>query len=225
MVRVVIADSNELIRIGLRTILERQPDVEVVDEAINRNALKEAIIRFEPDVVLIDHSSPGFSIDCVPEILQHNKKVRFVAITQNHTAKTIENALKSGISSYIKKDCDMMEIVDSVTETARGKKFFCGTILEMLREEGIDLDQIGAEPLSCAPISLSEREMEIIGLIAEGYTNQQIADKLFLSSHTINTHRKNIMAKLGINNTAGIVIYAVKCNLVSPNKYLFSAQN
>jgi DNA-binding CsgD family transcriptional regulator len=74
-------------------------------------------------------------------------------------------------------------------------------------------------------VSLSERENEIITLIAEGLTNQQIAEQLFLSNHTINTHRKNIMAKLGVKNTAGIVMYAVKTNLVSPNKFLFAGDS
>lgn len=224
MVKVVIADSNELIRLGLKTVLSRQNQIKVVDEVTNRSELKEAVVRYEPDIVLIDYSCDAFTIDCVPEIIQHNKKVRFIAITQNQSGLSIVNAIRSGITSYVKKDCDLGEIVDSVRETASGKKFFCGTILEMIRQEDINVEDISTELLTCAPVSLSERELEIIALIAEGYTNQQIADKLFLSSHTVNTHRKNIMGKLNINNTAGIVMYAVKCNLVSPNKYLFSAQ-
>jgi len=81
------------------------------------------------------------------------------------------------------------------------------------------------ESFSCEPVVLSEREIEIIVHIAEGNTNVQIADMLHLSSHTINTHRKNIMAKLGVKNTAGIVMYAVKSNLISPNKFLFASEN
>jgi DNA-binding CsgD family transcriptional regulator len=75
---------------------------------------------------------------------------------------------------------------------------------------------------NCEAVSITERELEIITLIAEGYTNVEIADKLFLSPHTVNTHRKNILQKLGVNNTAAIVMYAVKTQLVSPNKFLFS---
>ena len=75
---------------------------------------------------------------------------------------------------------------------------------------------------NCEPVTVSPRELEVIRLIAEGYTNVQIAEKLFLSTHTVNTHRKNIMQKLGVNNTAAIVMYAVKTQLVSPNKFLFS---
>jgi deoxyadenosine/deoxycytidine kinase/DNA-binding CsgD family transcriptional regulator len=89
----------------------------------------------------------------------------------------------------------------------------------------IDVDDIDFESFSCEPVLLSERENEIIVFIAEGQTNAQIAETLFLSNHTINTHRKNIMAKLGVKNTAGIVMYAVKTNLVSPNKFLFAAES
>jgi len=174
-------------------------------------------------VVLIDYTSPDFSIDVIPQALQVNSHVKFVAITPEQSGITLVNAIKSGITSYIKKDCDIDEIVDSVKETAAGGKFFCGQILETIRREAIQVDNIENIDFSCAPLTLSNRELEIIQLIAEGYTNDQISEKLFLSKHTIATHRKNIMAKLGVNNTASIVMYAVKTQLVSPNKFLFSA--
>jgi DNA-binding NarL/FixJ family response regulator len=125
--------------------------------------------------------------------------------------------------SYVKKDCDLTEIINAVEETGRGNKFFCGQILETIRKAAIDVNDIDFDSFSCEPVILSDRENEIITLIAEGLTNIQIAEQLFLSNHTINTHRKNIMSKLGVKNTAGIVMYAVKTNLVSPNKFLFAS--
>lgn len=197
----------------------------MVGEASDAGELKDSIARYEPQVVIIDYSTPGFSIDIIPEVRQYYKEVRFVGLTLNQSALSIVNAVRSGVTSYVKKDCDLGEIVDSVRETSKGNRFFCGTILEMIRKESIDPEEIEETfEVNCEPVTISERELEIIGLIAEGYTNQQIAEKLFLSSHTVNTHRKNIMAKLGVNNTAGIVLYAVKSHLISPNKYLFSAQ-
>jgi DNA-binding NarL/FixJ family response regulator len=135
------------------------------------------------------------------------------------------NALRAGVTSYIKKDCDVHEIVDSIRETAKGGRFFCGQILEAIRREAIDVNDLDIVELSCEPVVISDRELEVIKLIAEGYTNVEIAEKLFLSPHTVNTHRKNIMQKLGVNNTAAIVMYAVKSQLVSPNKFLFSPVN
>jgi DNA-binding CsgD family transcriptional regulator len=94
--------------------------------------------------------------------------------------------------------------------------------LDQIKRENINVEDLHIIDTNCDGVVISERELEVIRYIAEGYTNVEIADKLYLSQHTINTHRKNIMAKLGVNNTAAIVMYAVKTKLVSPNKYLFS---
>jgi DNA-binding NarL/FixJ family response regulator len=219
---VIIADSNDLIRIGLRAILSAERNIEIVGEATNNAELLEQLKSFGASTVLIDYTSPGFNIDIVPKVLQINKKVRFLAITAEQSAQTLVDALRSGITSYVKKDCELSEIVNAVEETGRGNKFFCGQILETIQKANIDVNDLDFDSFSCEAVVLSERENEIIILIAEGLTNEQIAEQLFLSKHTVNTHRKNIMAKLGVKNTAGIVMYAVKTNLVSPNKFLFA---
>ncbi|MDH4473294.1 MAG: response regulator transcription factor [Fluviicola sp.] len=221
--RLVLADSNEIVRIGLRTVLSSERAIEIVGEARSSVELLEIVKNFPTDLVMIDYTSAQFSIDVIPQLLQKYPSIKIVAITPEQSAQTLVNALRSGVKSYVKKDCDSMEIINSVKETGRGNKFFCGQILETIRDASIDVNDIDFDSFSCEPISLSERELEIITLIAEGLTNNQIADHLFLSAHTINTHRKNIMAKLGVKNTAGIVMYAVKTNLVSPNKFLFAA--
>jgi len=222
MASVILADSNELIRIGLRSVLHGLDNIEIVEEAYSNKDLLKKTSSLQPTVVVIDYTSPDFSIDIIPSCLDKSKNTRFVAITYDQSSMTIINAIRSGVTSYIKKDCDLQEIKDAVVETAKGGKFFCGKILETIEQESIDVNQIELLPRNCAPVSLSARELEIIQLIAEGYTNPQIAEKLILSNHTITTHRKNIMAKLGVNNTAAIVMYAVKSRLVSPNKFLFT---
>ncbi len=223
--KVILADSNELSRIGLRTILATKTSFEVIGEATNSNELWLMCKNQDVDEILIDYSSEGFSIDIVPKILNKFPTINFIAITPEQSAKTLLNALRSGIKSYIKKDCSMKEIVDSVIETGKGNNFFCGKVLETIQKSNISIEDLDTDSFTCEPISLSERENEIIKMIAEGYTNVQIAEQLFLSNHTVNTHRKNILAKLGVNNTAGIVIYAVKTNIVSPNKFLFASDN
>jgi DNA-binding NarL/FixJ family response regulator len=223
--KIILADSNELIRIGLRAVLSSEKNLQIVGEATDNDELFSLIKNFGSDIVLIDYTSTGFSIDIIPKVLSKFPNVNFVAITPEQSAQTLVNALRSGVKSYVKKDCDVSEIINSVKETGRGNKFFCGQILETIQRASIDVDDIDFESFSCEPILLSERENEIIVFIAEGQTNAQIAEILFLSNHTINTHRKNIMAKLGVKNTAGIVMYAVKTNLVSPNKFLFAAES
>jgi DNA-binding NarL/FixJ family response regulator len=221
-VKVIIADSNDIVRVGLRTILSSDKFTQIIGEATNSDDLEEQVKNFDTDIVLIDYTSPGFTIDIIPRILSANKNLKFIAITPEQNANIVVDALRSGVMSYIKKDCDIPEILSSVKETGAGNKFFCGQILESIQRAEVNVEDLDFESFTCEPVLLSEREVEIITLIAEGYTNSQIADLLHLSPHTINTHRKNIMGKLGTKNTAGIVMYAVKTNLVSPNKFLFA---
>lgn len=221
---IVLADSNELMRVGLRTVLKSIPSLEIVGEAKSGKELLSQIKDFEVDIVVIDYTSQGFEIDDVVKTLNKKSSIKILAITPEQSAQTLVDALKSGVQSYVKKDCDITEIIDAVKETMDGKKFFCGQILETIQRASINVNDMDLENFSCEPVTLSERESEVITLIAEGLTNLQIASQLFLSNHTVNTHRKNIMAKLGVRNTAGIVMYAVKTNLVSPNKFLFAAE-
>jgi DNA-binding NarL/FixJ family response regulator len=224
-VHVILADSNDLVRVGLRTILNSHGGFKIVGEAHDKEELLEQVKNFGAAVILIDYTSPGFDIDIIPKVLSQNKLVKFLAITPEQSAQTLVDALRSGVISYVKKDCDLAEIINAVEETSRGNKFFCGQILETIQRASIDVNDIDFDSFTCEPIILSERENQIIILIAEGLTNGQIAEQLFLSNHTINTHRKNIMGKLGVKNTAGIVMYAVKTDLVSPNKFLFAADS
>jgi len=224
--RIVIADSNSLVRIGLRTLLSDVPNIDIVGEVRSSNKLIECVRHFKVDVVVIDYTAKNFDIDTIPKILQRNPYIRFLAITPEQNATVLFNALRSGVYSYVKKDCDTEEIIDAVIETGEGKRFFCGNILETIQQAAIDIDDIDTDTVfSCQPIALSKREMQIIKMIAEGQTNTEIATMLCLSEHTINTHRKNVLAKLGVKNTVGIVMYAVKMNMVSPNKFLFPNKN
>jgi len=218
----IIADSNDLSRVGLRSILSSQTSIPIVGEARDAQELENQLASFDVSMILIDYTSPGFDIDIIGKQNATGKNYKFIAITPEQSAQTLVDALRSGIMSYVKKDCELSEIVNAVLETQKGNKFFCGQILETIQKAQIDVNDLDFDSFSCDAVVLSERENEIIVLIAEGFTNNQIAEELFLSNHTITTHRKNIMAKLGVKNTAGIVMYAVKTNLVSPNKYLFA---
>ena len=219
---VIIADSNDIMRLGLRTLLSNDKSISIVGEAHNNQELLDQIKSFGAAIVLIDFTSAGFDINVITKVLQHDKKVRFVAITPDQSAQILVDALRSGVTSYVKKDCELSEILDAVNETKKGNRFFCGQLLEIIQRANIDIHDIDVDGFTCEAVILTERETEIIKLIAEGLTNGQIAELLFLSTHTINTHRKNIMGKLGVRNTAGIVMYAVKTELVHPNKFLFA---
>ena len=219
-----LADSSALFRLGVRNMAKGVEHVTVVGEASNGLDLLELAQSFPLDLVVVDFLSEGFDIDVVRRLKLQSPATKVLAITTEQRGHTIVNALKAGVDSYIKKDCDLGEVEEAIRETANGGAFFCGKILDEIRRESIDVSDLDVLPISCDPILLSGREMEVLQLIAEGFTNTQMADKLFLSAHTVTTHRKNIMAKLGVNNTAALVMYAVKTGAVSPNKFLFQGE-
>lgn len=220
--RLIIADGSELVRLGLQTMFDKSDEVDLIGAVGTVEELIEAVEKEKPDVVLIDYRSKGFTIDVVPKIHLKNLNVKFVGITPFNSGQAILSALKAGIDSHIKTDCSVGEVFNAVAATSKGEKFFCAEMVEMMRGEKIDIDNIEMVAQSLDPVTLSDRELEIIKLIAEGYTNAQISVVLYISNHTVNTHRKNIMKKLGVNNTAGIVLFAVKTDLVSPNKFMFN---
>lgn len=221
---IIIADSSELVRRGLKAILKSTSvaqynliDVESSTELFDKlNSTKDSIL-------IVDYTSVGFSLDDIVKVKSKFKRLLIVAITPYINAATIAQAIRAGIESHIKKECSAKEIVESIEDTIKGKKFFCSDIVKQMKNEDVDVKTIEFNSLSFDETHLSDRELEIIQFIAEGYTNSQIAAVLYLSNHTINTHRKNIMKKLNVNNTAGIVMYAVKTELVSPNQFSFSS--
>lgn len=222
MIRLILADYSDLARIGLKAIFKSNSEINVIGEAKSNEELKKIVSEMDVDVIMIDYTSNKFNIEVVSECKSIRPSIRFIAITPLQSREVLINAIRHGIKSYIKKDCDEQEILDSIPSTARGDKFFCGRILETIQRNDINIEHLEYEPLSCLPVSVSQRELEVIQLIAEGMTNTQIASNLFISTHTVNTHRKNIMSKLGVNNTAAIVMYAVKYRLVSPSEFNFS---
>lgn len=215
-IKILIADSNELIREGVKAVVKKSDDLRIVAEASGSNELRERIQKNNIDVVIIDYSQPEFNVEDIRNILSFQPLIKILALTEKCESLTITNALKAGLDGHILYCCDRNEITDAIRSVANGDKFYCGKVLDVMNGNSMTS--------SCAPIALSPREIEIISLIADGLSNKQIADKLFLSAHTVMTHRKNIMSKLGVNNTAGIVMYAVKENIINPNKYLFAGE-
>jgi DNA-binding NarL/FixJ family response regulator len=219
-----IADSSALFRLGVRNMVRQVEGIEVLGEAATGEDLVGLVQSFHPDIVVVDFLADEFDIDVVRRVKAAHPSTRVLAITTQQSGHTLVNALRAGVDSYIKKDCDLGEVEDAIRETAKGGTFFCGQILDRIRQESINVEDLDTLPLTCDPIHLSGRETEVLQLIAEGLTNTQVAEKLFLSTHTVTTHRKNIMSKLGVNNTAAMVMYAVKTGLVSPNKFLFQKE-
>ena len=221
---IVIADNSELILNGLKCILQPLAGDGIV--SFTKYApLKEYLKATKNILLIIDYTSKGFSLNKVVELKNKYPKMLVMALTPYTNAQTIVQAVEAGIESHIKKECSVQEIKDAFNATSCGSKFFCNDIVAQMRKENINPKNIDFKSLDPNPVSLSERELQIIRFIAEGYTNSQIAAIVYLSNHTVNTHRKNIMKKLGVNNTAGIVMYAVKEQMVTPNQFSFKKSN
>lgn len=202
---------------GLKSVFADNEQIELVGVASDADQMHQQIGEAEPDVLLIDYQSTGFCAGDVSHLMRSKPAMKVVGITHECEVDVVKQLLKGGLNGHLMSDCDMEEIVNSVTHSAIGEKFFCGKVLDKLNAADGNETELG-----CEAINISERELEILQLVAQGLTTKQIADKLHLSFHTVMTHRKNMMNKLGINNTAGLIIYAVRENLISPNRFLFS---
>ena len=220
-IKITIADSHFLSRKGLAVLLNEYTDFNLIAEALSTSDLLNQSKFYKPDLIIIDYTSVNFSLEGLQQIVKKYPKAKLLAITELQSNEIISKGFKIGVISHLLKDCDQDEIIEAIYKTTKGEKFICGKIANAVLQEKTS----GNSEYSCQGMNISDREMEIITLIAEGYSNKEVADKLFLSTHTVTTHRKNIMNKLGVNNTAGLVLFAVRENLVSPNHFLFSSSN
>lgn len=216
-IKIFLADASMLILEGLKKVFDDSDDFQVIGEAMNPDEMLASFATEKIDVLVIDYTSGEFTHQNVLDVLKNHRDCSVVGISDRCEVDELKELLDCGIHGHLMNDCDRDEILDSVRSTHKGERFFCGKVLNRINEsEGEDSE------LDCEPILISEREIEILRLIAKGLTAKQIGAELHLSFHTVITHRKNMMAKLGIKNTAGLIIYAVKENLISPNKFLFS---
>ena len=222
-IKILIADNSYLIRQGFISIVEENKDFALVGEAERAEDLNEKLMLCKPDLLIIDFTSAFFCMDDISVITREFPKIKILAITNPQLRSVFSKAIENGVMSYLLKDCGKEEIVEAIYNTAKGQKFFCGKIVDkMAGEKGA---VFMPEGVSCDGVRLSPREIEIVQMVAEGLTNKEIADKLFLSAHTVTTHRKNIMGKLGVNNTAGLMMFAIKNEIISPNPFLFEQRN
>ncbi|HHM21470.1 MAG TPA: response regulator transcription factor [Bacteroidetes bacterium] len=207
-ISVIIADSQCLVRVGLRHLLQQRPDCRVVAEATNEGQLMEAVRHQHPDLVVMDYNQPGrFTPATVALIKENFPNVKLLVISGDDNKKNIYQVLENGVNSFLSKQCDEKEILDAVDATSRNEKYYCTNVLNHLLEKSFPKD-------SCAPLPLTPREIQIVRLIASGLIAKEIADRLNLSTHTVYTHRKNIMKKLHFGTTSELVLYAVREGII-----------
>lgn len=217
MISVLIADNNYLSRLGLYTLLSSSANFEVdYTEDDNFDNLLSSIKKNKPGILVLDFQSLNINSKKISTITKTFKRLQVLAITDYMNRTDMQSALDSGVRSYLLKECDKEEIIEALHATHNGERFLCGKVAYFLaNSKDLETMRPELERVSCQGLGITDRELDIIRLISEGLSNKLIADKLELSTHTVNTHRKNIMSKLSIPNTAGIVMFAVKNNLLA----------
>lgn len=203
-----------LIREGIKGLLNQNERFEVAGEANDSQELEEKLQKLKPDVVIIDYDIPGFFDQRdIPKIYQLAPGVGIMIVTTNQKKKDILQVLDFGVNNYILKLCDQEEFMGALEATLQKEKFFCGKVIDAILEKHFPKKQHYDAP------NLSQREIEIVELVAQGMTNSEIAQKLFLSIHTVSTHRKNILRKLHVKSASELVLYAIKTGIVpAPEK-------
>lgn len=209
-IRVLLADNQALTSAGLRYILDEKPDVSIVGQVTSGDHLFTLVKQHQPDLVIADYDSPGYisKID-LAAIKNYSPKTNVLVVSADNSKESILQVLHSGVIGYLTKQCSQKEVLMAVYSVARGEKFYCHKILDIIMEKHFQ-----AEPTVAVERNLTARETEILTLLASGYSTKKLADQLHLSPHTIHTHRKSIIKKLKIKSPTEYVIHAIDMGLI-----------
>ena len=217
MIRVFIVDDHALIRDGLRTLLQADPLFEVVGEAGNGQALLDQLPTVAADVVLLDLNMPVLDgLATTHRLRVEYPDLRILLLSMMTHERTIGEALAAGAHGYVLKNADRYEVVAALQGVAAGKRFLCSEIGLGLLEKILLQEPRTPAPGAAPEVHLTHREREILQLVASGLTNQEIAEQLFTSRRTVESHRQNLLEKTGVKNTPALVKYAMERGLLQP---------
>jgi DNA-binding NarL/FixJ family response regulator len=212
LIELIIADKQPLTAAGLESFLTDKQGVRVVGKVRHPPDLAELMATHRPDLLIVDYNIPDFlDLDDIKNAQAVSSKTNVLILSSDNNKSSILDALQLGVKGYITKECSLEEVAMAVQSTAKGEKFFCHKILDIIMEK-----HFSPEPENGDPSVLTTRETEILKLIAQGHSTQTVANILFLSPHTVQTHRKSIIKKLNIKSPTQFVIYAMDLGLLKP---------
>jgi len=212
-VRVVVVDDHTLVRQGIVGLLASQSDIEVVGQAGNAREAMAVIVAVAPDVVLMDIALPGQSgLDATREIRDRFPTVQVLVVTIHDREDYLFQALRAGAAGYVLKGAEVQDLLEAVRTVQRGEVYLFPSVTKKLVADFLRRSQAGEDRTTYD--GLSDREREILGLIAQGLTTNAIAAALFLSPHTVQSHRDHIMAKLDLHSKAALIRYAIAHGLI-----------
>jgi len=210
VIRVLIADDHGIVRSGLRMLLERQPDMEVVGEAEDGLGALSLTQHERPDVAVLDVSMPRMTgLQAASEVRSHCPDTRVLLLSMHDEERYFFEGLEAGAAGYVLKRAADTDLIDAVRTVADGRTFLSGSAQKLLMREWLDGGREPEDPLT-------PRELQVVKLIAEANTNKQIAGALGLAEKTVESHRANVLSKLDMSDRVELARYAVRRGLVEP---------
>jgi DNA-binding NarL/FixJ family response regulator len=213
-IRIVLADDHGIVRRGLHYLLERAPGMEVVGEAADGRQAVKICEETNPDVVVMDIAMPNLNgIEATAQIVKRNPAIGVIILSMHSDETYIVRALSAGAKGYLLKDSAEADLILAVQSVSEGRPFFSPSIAQALLEDY--MRRLQQQNLQDSYGLLTDREKEVLQLLAEGKSNKEVATLLDLSPYTVETHRANLMQKLNLHNTAEIVLYAVRKKIIT----------
>jgi DNA-binding NarL/FixJ family response regulator len=214
-IRVLLADDHALVRQGIRSLLEKLDDIEVVGEVGDGREALELSKTSQPDIVFMDITMPGLNgLETVIRMKKDCPTTRVIILSMHAGEEYFQQALDSGAAGYLLKDADRMELELAIRTVMRGDIYLTPTVAKYTVDAYRQRKEADQGPLAC----LSSRQKEILQLIAEGYANKEIAQRLDLSLRTVETHRADLMERLNIRDVPGLVKLAIRTGLIKPSQ-------
>lgn len=211
MIRVITVDDHKIFRDGIASLLATDPNMEIVGEAENEEQLLKLLEQQDADVILMDiHLKDSNGINITSRIKKEKPDIKVLAFSMHNQVDYVIKMLEAGASGYLIKDAGKEEMIRAINVVASGNTYYSNEISTLILQA---LNKKN-EPESKRNSTLTKREIEILKLIANEYSNPEIAEKLHISVRTVDTHRRNLLEKLDVKNTAGLVKYAIKENLI-----------
>lgn len=212
--RLLLGDDHTLMRQGLRRILEEQPDWHIVAEADDGRAAVRKALALRPDVAVLDIGMPQLNgIDATRQIVRRAPEVRVLILSMHSDETYVARALNAGATGYILKDSAGKDLIRAVTAVAEGRSFFSPQVSRLMLDDYVR--RAAAAGATDRYDTLSDREREILQLVAEGRSNREVAALLDISAATVETHRARVLQKLDVHNTAELVLYAVRRGIIA----------
>ncbi|MFI5253738.1 MAG: response regulator [Bacteroidota bacterium] len=213
MIKVFIADDHHVVREGIVSLLKQVHDIKVIGEASDGTEAFQKIIKLNPDVAILDISMPEMNgLDTAKRLIDESYKGKILILTQYDKEEYVRLAMQIGVSGYLVKISIKQEVIDAIRAVMKGEIYFSPSVSKIMINEY--LQKTKRKTIGQYDIQLTQRELEVLQYIAEGYSSRLIAQKLYVSLRTVEFHRANINQKLGIHDVAGLTRYAIKHGLV-----------